>query len=349
MRMRVGMGGTYSTRVQRGGRFYCFSILLLTVFLAACAGPQPTTAITATSTAETAELIFPPTPTPRASPPTLAPTATLVPQPTLEPTLTPEPTETPTPEPTETPDPAVVESQRVAEYVEANTEPINRVEMPLLEFRASDQLQEAIWDRLPDDVQALGDKPLYMMVYDVEKLTEVIGNLSIHVAGHEDKVPLADKKVVFTFLSGREEIPEVFLPYYVANQSDGYRYGAFEGGDGEIHVVIELASSISFTYKYDSFHEWQIMSEGVVLGLNQLSGNQDRDVVRFGKRFYIDTPYDDFSHPEDTRGITWLMHPSVGYGLRHELNSGYLSPGYYKMMGEWIPEEYRGQIPGLEQ
>jgi len=91
----------FSACEQRGGWFCCFIILLLTMLLSACTELQPTALVTATSTAETAEIVFPPTPTPQASLPTLIPT------PTLEPTPTPAPTETPTPEATATPEPVI--------------------------------------------------------------------------------------------------------------------------------------------------------------------------------------------------------------------------------------------------
>lgn len=340
MRKRVRMGGMYSAHVQRDGRFYCFSMLLLTVFLSACAGPQPTTAITATSTAETAELIFPPTPTPRASTPTFTPTATLVPQPTLEPTLTPEPTETPTPEPTETPDPVTAEAQKVVEYVEAHGSPIHLAQIPGMRLEATEQLQQAIWNRIPKELQELGPNPLFLIIPDADRLRAVIDTLSIQVEGHENKVPLAGREVVFTFMSVNEEVPDVMLPLYYGQGNGSYRIGAYEASDDSIRIVVRTSNQVSTSYSYEKYPEWELVNDGFIYGLYVLSGSA-RQAPDFQNDFSYDAVEYDHLFPGNAQNKTKMTFPAAAE-IDHDGQGRYLfTIGFVDGYRSQIPAEYQ--------
>ncbi len=350
MRKRVRMGGMYSAHVQRDGRFYCFSMLLLTVFLAACAGPQPTTAITATSTAETAELIFPPTPTPRASTPTFTPTATLVPQPTLEPTLTQEPTETPTPEPTETPDPVAAEAQKVVEYVEANSVVINQVPMDRITLRATHKLQSAVSSGLPPEERHF-ENPLFAIVTDVERLEALLNTMSIEVVGHEGMVSLGDtsavERIEFVFMSGNEE-PGFRLPINFGHSAvTETQFGAYKSGN-TVYVVMKLGDYLSTNEGFSRAEneEGQFFIDGVINGLWKLS-KTSVDIGTFSEKFRYDSKYD--SHNKLLMNErTWVV---VLYAVHPErLKSGrehYTNSNFFEDYVEWIPPEFQPIIEAL--
>lgn len=234
---------------------------------------------------------------------------------------------------------SAAEARRVAEYVEANTEPINRVEMPLLEFRASDRLQEVIKDKLPDDLQALGDEPLYMIVPDPERLRAVIDGLSIHVVGKEDKVPLAGRNVEFVFLSADEN--EFDLPYYQGwSASVTFKYGAYQAEDGTVQIVIQTAPLVSTSYAYDANEmETEMVWGGVLVGLQiltegQLSILNPSNVSNFQRRFSYDSEWDD-NFLGLSKNSTSMMWPYVV-----QSRSPVDKTEFFQDLIEWLPPEY---------
>jgi hypothetical protein len=232
-----------------------------------------------------------------------------------------------------------VEAQKVARYVMEETEPINHVAMSRLEFRASDRLQGAIWERLPADVQERSPKPLFLIVPDVEKLQAVIDGLSLHVVGQEEKVPLADKNVVFTFLSADED--EFDLPYYGGwNTLVTYGWGAFKGKDEVVYIVIQTAPYVSTVYSYDDLLEWHMVFEGVFLGLQKLATAQTylpgNTVKVFQRRFFFDSEYDN-EWLGNGKNHTSMLFPIVGQPTRGD---GFLLLRLLQDHVEWIPEEH---------
>lgn len=233
---------------------------------------------------------------------------------------------------------AQIETRKVVEYVAANSEVINHVPMNTIEFRASKRLQQAISERLPKDLQeALGENPLYMMVWNPGKLEQILGELRIEAVGYEEKISLSDYKVMFTFLSNDEEIPEVFLDYFIGGASDGYRFNAFFDGK-TVHLLLRTARYMSTGYNYDHRDEIGIAFDGLMSALAQVSGNKISP--SFQLKFSEDTIYDDNNFYVEERGITWLLHPGVGNPYRGT-GKNYANMDYYNELYNqgWIPPE----------
>jgi len=240
---------------------------------------------------------------------------------------------------------AQIETQKVVEYVAANSEVINRVPMEHVEFRASEALQRQIYDRLPADLQTqLGEHPLYMMVWNAPKMQEVLSGLSIEVEGYKDKLSLADHKLVVTFMNFNEDIEGVWLDHFHGGASDSFVYGAYlDETTGEIHLVMRTARFTSVGYRYDQISEGAIIGQGAIPAIALLAGFNDAGGV-LGSRLSEDTSFDDSNIAEE-QGVTWFLHAGVGNPYR-EYAIDYANIGYYQILYEegWIPEEVWGMM-----
>ena len=237
------------------------------------------------------------------------------------------------------------EAQKVVEYVEANSEVINRVPMEHVEFRATDALQRQIYDRLPTELQTkLGDKPLYMMVWNASKMQEVLSGLSIEVEGYKDRLSLADHKLVVTFMNFNEGIEGVTLHHFHGGASDAFVYGAYlDEETGTIHLAMRAARFASAGFHDSNQEEFAYVGQGLIPAIAELAGIDDGFLLN---NFYEDTAYDDYSTFDDIKGMTWYLHPGVGnpYG---GFGINYLNMEYYRLLHEqgWIPPEVWKMMP----
>lgn len=259
---------------------------------------------------------------------------------TETPTEEPAPAPTEMPEPTETPDPVAAEAQKVVEYVEAHGSPIHLAQIPGMRLEATEQLQQAIWNRIPKELQELGPNPLFLIIPDADRLRAVIDTLSIQVEGHENKVPLAGREVVFTFMSATEEVPDVMLPLYYGQGNGSYRIGAYEASDGSIRIVVRTSNQLSTSYSHEKYAEWELLNDAFIYGLFVLSESA-KQAPDFQTDFYYDADEYDHLFSGNIQNTTTMVHPIVAKIYHHGSGRTYFDSGYV--------DGYRGQIPAEYQ
>lgn len=228
---------------------------------------------------------------------------------------------------------AQIETRKVVEYSNTHASEIHELPLGSMSFRATEMLQAAIHSRLPESLQALGPNPLFIVVPDPERLRGVLDSISIDIEGEKDRVSLRGQNVVFTFLSANEKIEGVQLRHtYGVNVNAQYAFGAFRAEDGTIYVVSRVGESLSRTYTYDRYSEWQLLFDAFIGSLETLAG-KGNDGVRFQAKFVFED-YDKYPGSERI----WMMVPCVvqldhdGQG-KYIVDWGILTP-------EWIPDEY---------
>ena len=232
------------------------------------------------------------------------------------------------------------EAQKVAEYVEANGAPIHLATIPGMRLEATEQLQQAIWNRIPKELQELGPNPLFLIIPDADRLRAVIDTLSIQVEGHENKVPLAGREVVFTFMSVNEEVPDVMLPLFYGMGNGAYRIGAYEAPDGSIRIVVRTSNQVSTSYSYEKYPEWELVNDGFIYGLFVLSGSA-KQAPDFQNDFSYDAVEYDHLFPGNAQNKTKMTFP-VAAKIDHDGQGQYLfTIGFVDEYRDQLPPEYQ--------
>ncbi len=241
---------------------------------------------------------------------------------------------------------AQVETQKVVEYVEANSEVINQVAMDWITLRATKGLQEAIRSRLPQDEQHF-ESPLFAIVTDVERFEALVNTMSIEVVGYEQKVSLGDRseveRVEFVFMSGSDK-PDFNLPVFVGHSAVTLtQFGAYKS-EGAVYVMMKLGKYLSTkeSFNRSNHDDGQFFIDGVIGGLWKLT-KTFADIGTFTEKFSYNSSYDNYN-PGLMLNRTWLVHMVAVRPERNVRGDFYANSGFYKDFRDWIPSQFQSII-----
>lgn len=227
------------------------------------------------------------------------------------------------------------DTQKMVEYVEENATRINYKEMTGIEIRASSTLQREMWEQLPEDLQAKGENPLFVIVTSEEVLRKAIGEQFVKIAGKDGLTSLQGRDVRITYLSASEDQTRT-LPVFGGTGQSTFA-GAFERSDGVIEIVIGLPPYLSTLYRYNRFELEADMQPQLTFVFSLLVGNHTYSKA-IEADFVHDTSWDDYFQGNSV-GHTYLLW-FINAGFRYDVPRLQAS-GFLKDLGDQIPSNYR--------
>ena len=242
---------------------------------------------------------------------------------------------------------ALVETTKAVEYVERERVSLhpNHESISGIRISASETMQTIANSSLPEEFKAMGSHPMFVVAPDPAQLREAIDACSVYVSGESEKIALEGRKVEIFFQAEGED-SGIRFTHVDSGGSQSWKFGAFKKDDGSVLVVAQVPEYLSSPHSSSEMDVMQLMFEGVIQGLGELSIKPELDWRVNERPWWYDSHYDD-SNPLLAEDRTFLL---LFYLARPTpISSGklYGSSDFFSDYEEWLPEEYRDHILSL--
>jgi hypothetical protein len=231
---------------------------------------------------------------------------------------------------------AQVETAEMVEYLDANRVQINHKPMSGIEIYATNKVQKEMWEQLPEELQAKGENPLYVIVTNEGLLRQALDNQFVSIVGQEGLTSLKGRLLRISFLSASEEEAQG-LPYSGGDGGQSTGAGAYEREDGVIELVIGLPKYLSTNYRYDENENENGINTQLIWGLQLLQGRTLYSSALEGQ-FNFDSKWDDFFLGMGVGRTQLLVFVNAEF---RESNPILLNSGFLDDLSDSIPIQYR--------